>query len=35
MLRARLEFWLYLHVPLAIALVCALIIHVVSIFFYW
>ena len=35
MLRARLEFWLYLHVPLAIALVCALITHVVSIFFYW
>ena len=35
MLRAKLELWLYFHVPLAIALVSASIAHVVSIFFYW
>lgn len=34
-LRARLDVWLYLHVPLAIALVVAVIAHVFSIFFYW
>lgn len=35
MYRARLEFWLYLHAPLAFAFVTALIAHVVAIFFYW
>jgi hypothetical protein len=35
MLRARLGLWLYIHVPLSIALVAALIAHVVSILFYW
>lgn len=34
-LRARLDLWLYLHVPLAIALVVAVAAHVLSIFFYW
>jgi hypothetical protein len=35
MLKARLGVWLYLHVPLSIALVTALVAHVFSIFFYW
>lgn len=35
MLKARLEGWLYLHVPLSIALLAALMAHVVAIFFYW
>lgn len=35
MLKARLEGWLYLHVPLSIALLAALIAHIVAIFFYW
>lgn len=33
--RARLQFWLYLHVPLSFALLAALIAHVFSVFFYW
>ena len=32
---ARLQFWLYLHIPLAIALIAALIVHIVSVFLYW
>lgn len=35
MYRARVEFWLYLHAPLSIALITALIAHIVAIFFYW
>lgn len=35
MYRARLEFWLYLHAPLSIAFLTALIAHIVAIFFYW
>ncbi|MDD1624546.1 MAG: hypothetical protein LUO94_07260 [Methylococcaceae bacterium] len=35
MYRARLEFWLYLHAPLSIAFLTALIVHIVAIFFYW
>ena len=35
MYRARLEFWLYLHAPLSIAFITALIAHIVAIFFYW
>lgn len=35
MYKARLEFWLYLHTPLSIAFLAALIAHIVSIFFYW
>ena len=34
-LRALLEIWLYVHVPATIALIAALIAHVVSVFFYW
>lgn len=33
-LRARLEIWLYLHVPLACALVAAVVAHVLSVFLY-
>ena len=34
-LKARLDLWLFIHVPLSIALLAALIAHVVSVFFYW
>ncbi|HEX7852924.1 MAG TPA: hypothetical protein VF503_04435 [Sphingobium sp.] len=34
-LRAMLEVWLYVHVPATIALLAALIAHIVSVFFYW
>lgn len=34
-IRAWLEIWLYVHVPLSFALLAALIAHVVSVFFYW
>lgn len=30
-----MKAWLYLHVPLSIALLAALIAHVISVFFYW
>jgi len=33
--RALLEVWLYAHVPLAFALLAALIAHVVSVFYFW
>lgn len=32
---ALMKVWLYLHVPLSIALLAALIVHVISVFFYW
>lgn len=35
MYRARMRFWLYLHVPLSLAMLAALVAHVVSVFFYW
>ncbi len=35
MYRARLEFWLYLHAPLSIAFLTALIAHTTAIFYYW
>jgi hypothetical protein len=35
MLRSNLEVWLYLHVPLSVALLVALTAHVTAIFFYW
>jgi hypothetical protein len=35
MLKARLKIWLYIHVPLSMALLCALLAHIISIFFYW
>jgi hypothetical protein len=34
-LQALMEVWLYLHVPLSIGLLAALIAHIVSVFFYW
>ena len=33
--QALMEVWLYVHVPLSIALLAALVAHVVSVFFYW
>jgi hypothetical protein len=35
MLNARMQFWLYLHVPLSIALAAALFVHVTVILVYW
>ncbi|HEY1076622.1 MAG TPA: hypothetical protein VGE51_08020 [Fontimonas sp.] len=34
-LRARLTIWLYFHVPLTVALLAALLVHIVSVFIYW
>lgn len=34
-LKALLEFWLYIHVPVTFILIAALTAHVVSVFFYW
>ena len=34
-LKALLEVWLYIHVPLTFALIAALLAHVVAVFFYW
>ena len=34
-IRALLEVWLYVHVPLTFALIVALGAHIVSVFFYW
>jgi hypothetical protein len=34
-IKAFMDGWLYLHVPLSFALLAALIVHVVSVFFYW
>lgn len=33
--RAKLQFWLYIHVPLSLALLAAVIAHVISVFYYW
>ncbi len=33
--QAMMEIWLYIHVPLSVTLLAALIGHVVSVFFYW
>jgi hypothetical protein len=33
--RALLEVWLYVHVPVTFALIAALAAHIVSVFFYW
>jgi hypothetical protein len=35
MLKARMKIWLYLHVPLSIALLAALLAHILSILFFW
>ncbi|MDP8993438.1 MAG: hypothetical protein M3N07_00400 [Pseudomonadota bacterium] len=34
-IKALLEVWLYVHVPLTFATIAALIAHIVSVFFYW
>ncbi|MBI1403388.1 MAG: hypothetical protein GC147_09255 [Porphyrobacter sp.] len=34
-IRAALEIWLFVHIPLTIALIAALTAHVISVFFYW
>jgi hypothetical protein len=33
--KAMLDLWLYVHVPLSIALLAALGAHVISVFLYW
>ena len=33
--QAILDFWLYVHVPLAFMLLAALTAHIVSVFIYW
>jgi hypothetical protein len=35
MYRARLGIWLYLHVPFAVALLVAMVAHIVAVFTYW
>ncbi|TYK66293.1 hypothetical protein [Colwellia echini] len=32
---SKLQFWLYIHVPVSFALLAALITHIVSVFIYW
>jgi hypothetical protein len=34
-IRAALEVWLFVHIPLTIALIAALTAHVISVFYYW
>ncbi len=34
-LRALLDVWLYIHVPVTIALIAALAAHIISVFYYW
>ncbi|MDE8651654.1 hypothetical protein [Novosphingobium album (ex Liu et al. 2023)] len=34
-LKALLEVWLYVHVPATIALLAALLAHIISVFYYW
>jgi len=34
-IRAALEIWLFIHIPATIALIAALLAHVVSVFYYW
>ena len=34
-IRAILEAWLYVHVPMTFALIAALTAHIISVFFYW
>ncbi len=33
--KAILDLWLYFHIPLSIALLAALVAHVIAVFFYW
>jgi hypothetical protein len=34
-LQASMELWLYFHVPLSVGLLAALLVHIVTVFFYW
>ena len=34
-LQAILEIWLYAHIPLSVALLAALVVHIVTVFLYW
>lgn len=34
-IRALLEIWLFVHIPLTVALIAALTAHVISVFYYW
>lgn len=34
-LKAMLEIWLYIHIPMTIALLAALFVHIVTVFLYW
>ncbi len=34
-IKALLEIWLFIHIPATIALIAALIAHVISVFYYW
>ena len=34
-LKARIDIWLFVHVPLSVALLAALAAHVISVFYYW
>jgi len=34
-IRAMLEVWLFIHVPITFALIAALAVHIISVFFYW
>ena len=34
-LRAGLQLWLYIHIPMTIALLASLLIHIISVFFFW
>lgn len=34
-LQARLQLWLYLHIPLTVGLIAALVVHVLTVFLYW
>lgn len=34
-LQARLQIWLYLHIPLTIGLIAALLVHILVVFLYW
>jgi hypothetical protein len=34
-LKTQLDLWLYIHVPTTIALIAALLAHVISVFLYW
>ena len=34
-LKAMLQVWLYIHVPMTFALIASLTAHIISVFFYW